>query len=101
VSRKLPLGEGESARTACARALSRSGVDEKTGEILPAARLAERVGWCTDLTAGMAGSLIGEHWNTADVDTLAAGVDAGAGSCRRTRGWLCVAWAGPSPRPRA
>ncbi|MFZ4300459.1 zinc ribbon domain-containing protein [Streptomyces cinereoruber] len=51
-------------------------MDEETGELLTAGALAERVGWCMDLTARMAASLLGEHWNTIDVDTLAAGVDA-------------------------
>ncbi|MFE2585911.1 transposase, partial [Streptomyces sp. NPDC059378] len=76
MSRKLPLSEGETSRTACARTLVHAGVDEKTGEVLTAAVLAERVGWCTGLAAGMTASLLGEHWNTADVNTLAAGVDA-------------------------
>ncbi|MGX1549046.1 hypothetical protein [Streptomyces adustus] len=76
MSRKLPLIEGETSRTACARTLVHAGVDEKSGEVLTAAVLAERVGWCTGLAAGMTASLLGEHWNTADVNTLAAGVDA-------------------------
>jgi hypothetical protein len=37
VSRKLPLAEGETSRTACTRGLLRTGVDEKTGELLSAA----------------------------------------------------------------
>lgn len=49
VSRRLPLAAGETARTACARGLLRTGVEEKTGELLPAAVLAERVDWCADL----------------------------------------------------
>ncbi|OKI81631.1 zinc ribbon domain-containing protein [Micromonospora sp. CB01531] len=77
MSGKLRLAEGEAARTACARALLRTGVDEETGEVLSAAVLAQRVGWCADLVAGMVAALIGEHWNTADVEVLAAGVNAG------------------------
>ncbi|GGJ40304.1 hypothetical protein [Streptomyces brasiliensis] len=77
MSRKLPLAEGEAARTACARALIRSGMDEKTGELLTASGLAERVGWCADLVAGMTGTLLVGHWNIAGVDMLASGVDAG------------------------
>lgn len=74
---KLRLAEGEAARTACARAVLRTGVDEATGEVLSAAVLAQRVGWCADLVAGMVAALIGEHWNSVDVGVLAGGVDAG------------------------
>lgn len=49
MSRKLPLAEGETSRTACARGLLRTGVDERTGELLSAAAVAERVGWCAGL----------------------------------------------------
>jgi hypothetical protein len=77
VSRKLPLGEGESARTACARGLLGAAVDEKTGQVLPAAVLVERVGWAVDLVSGMAAALLADHWNSIDVDTLAGGEDAG------------------------
>ncbi|MEU2613484.1 hypothetical protein ABZ570_18145 [Micromonospora sp. NPDC007271] len=73
----MSLSEGEALRTACARALLRSGVDEKSGEVLVPVVLAERVGWCADLVAGMVGALIGEHWNAVDVNALASGVDAG------------------------
>lgn len=61
MSRKLPLAEGETSRTACARALLRTAVDEKTGEILPQAVLTERVGWCASLVAGLVGVLFAEH----------------------------------------
>ncbi|MGW1781589.1 zinc ribbon domain-containing protein [Streptomyces sp. NPDC002143] len=96
MSRRLPLGEGETARTACARGLLRSGVVERTGEILSAAALAQRVGWCVDLVFGMADALTGEHWGTADVDLLASGEDAGgrrlpanAWMALRRLGWSC------------
>ncbi|NGO48208.1 zinc ribbon domain-containing protein [Streptomyces ureilyticus] len=75
MSRRLPLGEGEAARTACARSVLRAGVEEKTGEALSAAVLAEQAGWAADLVSGMAAALLAEHWNSADVDTLAAGED--------------------------
>ncbi|MFD0508946.1 hypothetical protein ACFQ0G_51200 [Streptomyces chiangmaiensis] len=42
MSRKLPLADDETTRTACARALIRSGVDEKTGEVLTSSTLTER-----------------------------------------------------------
>ncbi|MEU5726654.1 hypothetical protein [Micromonospora sp. NPDC047738] len=77
MSGKLRLAEGEAARTACARAVLRTGVDEATGEVLSRAVLARRVGWCADLVAGMVAALIGEHWNSVDVQVLASGVDAG------------------------
>ncbi|WP_223166760.1 hypothetical protein [Nonomuraea sp. SYSU D8015] len=55
--RKLPLADGQSARTATARALLRGGMDEKTGEALSARAVAERVGWGADLAAaGSAGT---------------------------------------------
>ncbi|MGW7517606.1 hypothetical protein ACWGJ2_18645 [Streptomyces sp. NPDC054796] len=78
MSRKLPLADGETSRTACARVLVRREVDEKTGELLTGAAVVERVGWCADLVTGMVASLLGQHWNTADVDTL-----AGRGGSRR------------------
>jgi hypothetical protein len=59
VSGKLPLADGESTRTACARALIRTGVEEKTGEVLATAAVMERVGWCTDLVHGMTTALLG------------------------------------------
>ncbi|MFJ8947683.1 zinc ribbon domain-containing protein [Streptomyces sp. NPDC102395] len=89
MSRKLPLGEGETSRTACARTLIHSAVDEKTGEVFAASALVERVAWCTDLAAGMVGSLLGEHWNTADVDILAAGMDAG-GRKLPSNAWMAL-----------
>ena len=78
MSRKLPLADGETSRTASAGALIRTGVEERTGEVLATSAVMERVGWCTDLVHGMTTVLLAEHWNTADVTTLASGVDAGA-----------------------
>ncbi|MGW1886094.1 zinc ribbon domain-containing protein [Streptomyces sp. NPDC001970] len=89
MSRKLPLADGETSRTACARALIRSGVDEETGELLTARALAERAGWCTELVAGMSGTLLAEHWNTTDVDTLASGQDAG-GRKLPSNAWMAL-----------
>jgi transposase-like protein len=89
VSRKPRLADGETSRIACARTLARFGVDEKTGEVLTAAALADRVGWCVDLAAGMTASVIGEHWNAADVDTLAFGVDA-AGRRLPSNAWMAL-----------
>ncbi|MFD8871684.1 zinc ribbon domain-containing protein [Streptomyces sp. NPDC059590] len=89
MSRKLPLADGETSRTACARTLVHSGVDEKTGEPLTATVLAERVGWCTDLASGMVASLLGEHWNAASVSTLAAGVDTG-GRKLPSNAWMAL-----------
>ncbi|MFF0143122.1 transposase, partial [Streptomyces sp. NPDC005227] len=89
MSRKLLLADGETSRTACARALIRSGVDEKTSELLTAAALMERVSWCTDLVAQMTGTLLAEHWNTTDVDVLAAGQDAG-GRKLPSNAWMAL-----------
>ncbi len=89
MSRKLPLADGETSRTACARALIRTGVDEKTGELLTAAALTERVGWCVGLVAQMTGALLAEHWNTTDVDVLAAGQDTG-GRKLPSNAWMAL-----------
>ncbi|MGW8767268.1 hypothetical protein ACWGN5_32740 [Streptomyces sp. NPDC055815] len=89
MSRKLPLGAGETVRTACARALARSGVEENTGAVLTATVLVERVGWCADLVAGMTGALLAGHWNTADVDTLTSGMDAG-GRKLPSNAWMAL-----------
>ena len=89
MSRKLPLGKGETSRTACARALIRSGVDEKTGGVLTTAALAERVGWCADLIAAMTSALLAGHWNTTDVNALACGVDAGGRKLPSTA-WMAL-----------
>lgn len=89
VSRQLPLADGETARTACARALVRGGADEKTGEVLAAAVVAERVGWCADLVCGMAARLLVGHWNAPDVQALAAGVDP-AGRPLPSAAWMAL-----------
>jgi hypothetical protein len=77
VRRKIPLAEGETARTACVRVLVRSGVEEKTGEFLPPAVVAQRVRWCGDLVGAMVTGLLTARWNAPDVARLASGVDAG------------------------
>ena len=89
MSRTLPLAEGETARTACARAVLRTGVDEKTGELLPVPVLAERVAWCAGLVSELAAGLAAEHWNTIDVDALASGVDS-AGRRLPSNAWMAL-----------
>lgn len=89
MSRKLPLDEGETARTACARGFLRAAVEEKTGEVLPAVVLVERVGWAADLVSGMTDTLLADHWNTADVDVLAAGEDPG-GRKLPSNAWMAL-----------
>ncbi|MFE9657949.1 zinc ribbon domain-containing protein [Micromonospora sp. NPDC006431] len=89
MSGKLRLAEGEAARTACARAVLRTGVDEETGEVLSPMVLAQRVGWCADLVAGMVAALIGAHWNSVDVGVLASGVDAG-GRRLPSNAWMAL-----------
>ncbi|MFU8853358.1 hypothetical protein ACNAW0_20565, partial [Micromonospora sp. SL1-18] len=51
--------------------------------------LAERVGWCADLVAGMVGALISEHWNSVDVGVLASGQDAG-GRRLPSNAWMAL-----------
>ncbi|MFE9206570.1 zinc ribbon domain-containing protein [Micromonospora sp. NPDC007230] len=89
MSGKLPLAEGEGSRTACARGFLRAGVDEKTGGVLSEAVLAQRVGWCADLVAGMVSVFLAERWNTADVQVLASGVDAG-GRRLPSQAWMAL-----------
>ncbi|MFI7705252.1 hypothetical protein [Nonomuraea sp. NPDC049480] len=78
MSRKPALADRQIARTATARVLLRGGVEEKTGEVLSARVVAERVGWGAGLAAGMAAGLLAERWNPGDVAVLADGLD-GAG----------------------
>ncbi|MGW5671635.1 hypothetical protein, partial [Micromonospora sp. NPDC003776] len=101
MSRAVSLAEGEASRTACVRAFVRAGVDEKSGEVVSQAVLAERVGWCADLVAGMVSGLLAQRWNAADVRVLACGVDAGgrrlpsnAWMALRRLGWTTTAPAG-------
>ncbi|MFE9202479.1 zinc ribbon domain-containing protein [Micromonospora sp. NPDC007230] len=97
---KPRLAEGETTRTGCARALLRTAVDEETGEALSRAVLAQRVGWCADLVAGMVAALIGAHWNSVDVGVLAAGVDAG-GRRLPSNAWMALrrlSWTATPPR---
>ncbi|NGO45024.1 zinc ribbon domain-containing protein [Streptomyces ureilyticus] len=89
MSRRLPLGEGEAARTACARSVLRTGVEEKTGELLSAEGLAERVGWAADLVSGMVAALLAEHWNSLDVEVLAGGEDT-AGRPLPSSAWMAL-----------
>ncbi|MBP2327754.1 hypothetical protein JOF56_008139 [Kibdelosporangium banguiense] len=89
MSRKRQLAEGETSRTACARAVLRTGMDEKTGELLSAANVAERVGWAADLVSGMVTGLLADHWNSVDVDMLASGADAG-GRALPSNAWMAL-----------
>jgi IS605 OrfB family transposase len=77
----------------------RTGVEENTGELLPAAALAQRVGWCADLVCGMVAALTGERWNTLDVDILACGEDGG-GRALPSNAWMALrrlGWTVASP----
>ncbi|WP_067826751.1 zinc ribbon domain-containing protein [Nocardia inohanensis] len=76
MSWNLPLTCGQTARTASTRASIRTGVDERTGELLTAATVIDRVRWCAGLVAEMSNRLLREHWNQTGVDTLARGRDA-------------------------
>ncbi|MGW0882084.1 zinc ribbon domain-containing protein [Streptomyces sp. NPDC002671] len=89
MSRRLPLGEGEVARTACARGLLRTGVVEQSGEVLSAAVPAQRMGWAADLVSGMVADLLAAHWNATDVSTLASGVDA-VGRALPSNAWMAL-----------
>ncbi|HEY6786973.1 MAG TPA: zinc ribbon domain-containing protein [Trebonia sp.] len=86
---RVLLGDGEASRTASCRVMVRGGVDEKTGEMLSAAVVAERVGWCAGLVRGMAAGLLEDHWNAADVTALASGRD-GAGRPLPGQAWMAA-----------
>ncbi|MGW5667128.1 hypothetical protein [Micromonospora sp. NPDC003776] len=89
MSRMVSLAEGEASRTACVRAFVRAGVDEQTGKVLSQAVLAERVGWCADLVAGMVSGLLAQRWNAVDVQVLASGVDVG-GRRLPSNAWMAL-----------
>ncbi|MFD2688219.1 transposase [Streptomyces phyllanthi] len=77
----------------------RTGVEEKTGRLLPAAALMERVGWAAGLVSGMVASLLAEHWNAADVEMLASGLDAG-GQKLPSNAWMALrrlGWTAAAP----
>jgi Putative transposase DNA-binding domain len=82
------LGDG-AARTACARVLVRGGTDEKSGEALTAAAVAERVEWCAALVQGMAARLVAGHWDPAGLESLASGRDA-AGRPLPAMAWMVL-----------
>jgi len=65
---------------------------------LPDSASAERVG---DLVSGMVAALTGDHWNTTDVDALAAGEDAGGRKLPLNVWMALLCWAGPPLHPRA
>lgn len=99
MTRKPALADGEAARTACACALVRGGTDEKTGEALSAAEVAERIAWCAALVQGMAGRLAADRWNPADLTVLASGLDA-AGRPLPSQAWMTLrrlGWAADPP----
>jgi hypothetical protein len=89
LNRRVPLADGETTRPACAPCLLRRAVDEHTGEPLSASVLAQRVSWAADLVAGMAADLVAAHWNTTDVDVLAAGEDAD-GRALPSNAWMAL-----------
>src|SRR6185437_16595588 len=99
VTRKLALAPGRAARTASARVPVRGGTDEKTGEALSAAAVAERVAWCAAPVQGMAGRLVAARWNPADLEILASGRDA-AGRPLPAQAWMGLrrlGWAAVPP----
>ncbi len=88
-SRRMAPGGAAAARTACGRVLVRGGTDEKTGEALSAAAVAERVSWCAALVQGMAARLVAGHWNPAGLESLASGRDA-AGKPLPAMAWMAL-----------
>jgi hypothetical protein len=80
---------GKASRTACARVLVRGGTDEKTGEALTTATLAERVAWCAALVQSMAARLSAGHWNPDGLESLASGRDR-AGRPLPAMAWMAL-----------
>jgi hypothetical protein len=89
MSRKVALSGGRAVRTASARVLLRGGVVERSGEVVSARVVAERVGWCADLVTGMVADLLAERWNAGDVARLAGGVDE-AGRALPSNAWMAL-----------
>jgi len=99
VTRNRAFADGQAARTACARAPIRGGVDEKTGEALSAAVVAERVAWCAALVEGMAARLVTAHWGAGDLRALASGRD-GLGRPLPAQAWMALrrlGWSADTP----
>ncbi|TMR88983.1 zinc ribbon domain-containing protein [Nonomuraea basaltis] len=97
--RRLPLAANQRARMACARVLLRGGVEEQTGEVVSAAVLADRVGWCGELVCSMTAGLLAEHWTMADVALLASGMDTGGRRLPSTA-WMALrrlGWTADAP----
>jgi hypothetical protein len=69
--------------------LVRGGIDEKTGEALTTAAVAERVAWCAALVQGMAARLVAVHWNLGGLEPLASGRDA-AGRPLPAMAWMAL-----------
>lgn len=82
-------GGGRTGLTSCARVLIRDGVDESTGEVLPARVMAERAGWCATLAREMTAGLLAGHWNPQDVRGLGSGLDA-AGRALPGQAWMAL-----------
>ncbi|HEX6450251.1 MAG TPA: hypothetical protein VF060_12400 [Trebonia sp.] len=92
-------GGGVVALTASACVLVRGGIVEGTGEVLPAAAVAERAAWCAALVREMAAGLVEEHWNPGDVRALASGRDP-AGRPLPKHAWTALrrlGWAAAAP----
>ncbi len=92
-------GGGKVSRTACAPVLIRGGIDERTGESLPASAVAVRTGWCAAIVQEMTGRLLEEHWNAADVTALASGTGPD-GRPLPTMAWMALrrlGWTAEAP----
>ncbi|MFE5714553.1 zinc ribbon domain-containing protein [Streptomyces sp. NPDC056501] len=64
-------------------------MDEKTGELLATAVLAERADWAMGLVSGMVADLLAAHWGAADVDALASGEDP-SGRMLPSNAWMAL-----------
>jgi hypothetical protein len=90
----MPCRPDELVSTATCRA--GKGTDLRTGELLPASAVSERVGYAIALTKELGTAMLAEHYNPRDLAALGSGVGldakplpAKAYMAGRRLGWAC------------
>ncbi|MEU7864149.1 transposase [Nonomuraea sp. NPDC049141] len=86
--------------TATAPCTAHAATVEKTGEVVSAALLTQRVAWLTGLAQDLIACVVTAHWNAADLDALASGVGLD-GRVLPTKGWMAVRRLGWGTTPAA
>ncbi|MFG1684229.1 zinc ribbon domain-containing protein [Nonomuraea sp. NPDC049269] len=77
------------ALVATATCTGHRAVLEASGEVVAGPVLAERVAWLTALMQAMTAGIVGDRWNTRDLDVLAAGIGAD-GRVLPVKGWMAI-----------